>query len=426
MKSLVLLLVGVRLAFPQARVGEPLRPQSHTSTDARIAADSKALTGRPDDNRLAAALALDYIQKMRETVNFDYLNLAAKLVERILDRDPGNYDALRLRSEIDMERHDFARVAEYSLEMTKFAPSDPGAWGSLGDASMDLGEYKSAGEAYDKMLALRPDLASYNRVAWYHFVTGDAAGAVRLMQAAISAGSAQPENVAWCLADLGGIYWKIGKADDAVAAYRQALEVFPNYYPAWAGLGRIASARDRVNDAIADFRKAQDTVPMPEYAQALQDLYTRAGAPKMAKQQSDLIDAIEITMRASGEKTNRNVALLYADQNRNLERARELINQEAKVRPDVYTHDAMAWVLFRQGQLEDALKASEMARSLGTPEPVFHFHAGMIEDALGHKTAACAEFAKALALNEQFEYQQARTAREHCPGLGASAGAASR
>ncbi len=412
MKLVGFVVVAAVAAFGQGRVREPLTVGGR-STDLRITMDSQALAAKPANNKLAAALALDYIQKMRETVNFDYLNLAEKLVDAILERDPGNYEALRLRSEIGMERHDFGLVAGYALEMTKYAPNDPGAWGNLGDASMDLGEYARAGEAYRKMLALRPDLASYNRVAWFHFVTGDSENAIRLMQAAVGAGNPKPENVAWCLADLGGIYWKTGKVNDAIAAYRRALAVYPNYYPAWAGLGRIASAMNQVHDAIEDFRKAQDTVPMPEYAQALQDLYTRAKAMRLAKQQSDLIDAIEVTMRASGEKTNRNVALLYADQNRKLDRARELVENEIKVRPDVYTQDALAWVLFRQGELAAAWEASEKARALGTPEPAFHFHAGMIADAQGKKELARAEFAAALGLNPQFDFHQAAIAREH-------------
>lgn len=394
----------------QNRVLEPLALGPGKSTDARIAADSQAVRANPSDNRLSARLALDYLQKMRETVNFDYVNLAAKLVEGILERDPGNYGALRLRTEIDMERHEFARVAESSIEMTHFAPNDPGAWGSLGDSSMELGEYRRAGDAYQRMLALRPELASYNRVAWHRWVTGDAPGAIAMMQAAISGGSPAPENVAWCLADLGGMYWKVGKPDEAAEAYRRALEVFPGYYAAWAGLGRMASAHDDVKTAIEAYLKAQATVPMPEYAEALEDLYTRAGDPARARQQRRLIDAIEITMRAAGEKTNRNMALLDADQNRNLDRAEELIVNEIALRPDVYTHDALAWVLFRQGKFEEARRASAAALSLGTPEPVFHFHAAMIWDALGKKDEAAREFQAARALNAHWDFHQSQVA----------------
>ena len=44
--------------------------------------------------------------------------------------------------------------------------------------------------------------------------------------------------------------------------------------------------------------------------------------------------------RSSGERTNRNLALIFADHDRNLDRAADLVENEIKVRPDVYTQDA--------------------------------------------------------------------------------------
>lgn len=403
------------LALGQMRTLQPL-PGGGGKTDARVAAAAAALAARPGDARLSNELALAYIQKMRETVDFSYLNRASKLVDSVLEHDPGNYEGLRLRSEIAMERHEFALVAEYSEETTRFAPNDPGAWGSLGDALMELGEYQRAGEAYAKMLALRPDLASYNRVAWHRFVTGDASGAIATMRAAIASRSPAPENVAWCLADLGGILWKLGKEAEASTAYREALVAFPGYFPAYAGLGRIASATNHPREAAEFFLKAQAAAPMPEFAEALEDLYTRMGNARAALNQRQLIDAIESTMRAGGEKTNRNMALLFANQNRNLDRARELVANEIKVRPDIYTFDALAWVLFRQGQFEAAQTASQKALALATPEPAFHFHAAMIAQALGQNDRAGAEFQKALALNPNFDFHQASVAREMVSG----------
>jgi tetratricopeptide (TPR) repeat protein len=174
----------------------------------------------------------------------------------------------------------------------------------------------------------------------------------------------------------------------------------------------MASAQNDVRAAIDAYLRAQATVPMPEYAEALEDLYMRSGDPHRARQQRELMDAIEITMRASGEKTNRNVVLLYADQNRDLDRATELIENEIVLRPDVYTHDALAWVLFRRGKFEEAQRASATALSLGTPEPLFHFHAGMILDALGKREEAAHEFDTALALNPRWDFHQSALARQ--------------
>ncbi len=391
-------------------------------TDERIAAYSKAVAGQPGSAHLQALLARAYIQKMRETVDFSYLDKASAIVEAVLVRDAGNYEALRLRSEIDMERHEFARVAEYSQEMTRYAPDDPANWGSLGDASMELGRYDAALEAYRKMLALRPDLASYNRIAWYQFVNGHLEEAIALMKNAIAASSAAAENVAWCWNDLGNIYFKTGHLVEAEAAYTKAIAVFPGYYPAYAGMGRVRGAQKRWKEAIESFRHAQATVPMPEFAAALSDLYELAGNPVESRKQRDLLDAIDQMNRASGERTNRNVALIFADHDRNLDRAAELADNELKVRPDVYTEDAVAWVRFKQRRYSEAEAAADKALSLHTPEPAFYYHAGLIAQAMGKSDEAVALLRRAADLNAEFDPVQGPKLRRALAAVGTSHG----
>jgi tetratricopeptide (TPR) repeat protein len=408
--------LGVLICFlaasglAQTRSSEP-PPREAMGTDARITAASRALKASPENSRAACQLALAFIRKMRETVDGQYLDRAASLVNDVLARDPADYEALRLRTEIAMEKHEFARVAEYSEEMTRFAADDPGAWGFLGDALMELGQYRRAGEAYARMIALKPALASFNRVAWHRFVTGDAKAAIELMNAAIQAGSKLPDDMAWCLADLAGIYWKTGAVEGSEQAYRRALTYSPNYYPAWAGMGRIASARNQVKQAIAAYLHAQAIVPLPDFAAALEELYIRAGDTAKARGQRALLDSAAITLRASGEKANRMLALIYADTGQQLDRAEELTANELDARPDVYSWDARAWVLFHQNELDEAWSAAQNALRFGTAEPAFHYHAGMIARAMGRKEDAQRELRAALALNPNWNYAQAREAR---------------
>ncbi len=348
-------------------------------------------------------LAKTYIQKIRETVDFGYLDRASTLVDDVLIHDPSNFQAIRLRSEISMERHEFQKVAEYSEEVTKLAPNDPWSWGMLGDSLMELAKYNSAEAAYEKMVTLKPGLSSYNRLAYVQFVTGHADAAISLMRSAIESGADAPENTAWCLVDMGGMLFKIGRVADAQHAYEQALAEFPGYYPALAGLARVATSREKWDLAIENYKKAQAAVPMPEYAAALNEIYMHIGQPAEAKKQRDLIDVIEAMGRAGGEKTNRNLALIYADQNRELDRALELIENEVTVRPDIYTQDALAWVLYKRKRYSEAEKASHFALSQGTSEPVFYYHAGMIAVALGKKDEARNYLKRALFLNEHFD-----------------------
>jgi tetratricopeptide (TPR) repeat protein len=381
MNSVVLLLSAILLLNAQDLSGPRAMSVPRASTDERIRAAEQQLDKSPNSPGIEATLASAYLQKLRETGDGSYLERASKLVERMELQDGGSSSALRLQNEIDLQRHDFRAVAERARSMTKYAPSDPGNWGNLGDASMELGEYGEAGEAYTKMFALRPNLASYNRLAFYRFVTGDAAGAIAAMRQAVEAGGALPENTAWCRAELGDMYFKTGQLAQAESAYRSALDLFPTLHRAFAGLGKVEAARGHAEAAIRDYEQAQRIVPLVEYAGALEKLYRGLGSLKKADGQLAMIDAIDALGRASREQTNRNLALLLADRGRRLDRALELMQAEIPVRGDVYTWDAMSWVLFKLGRLQEARAASLKAVRMSTPEPDFYRHAAAIAEA---------------------------------------------
>ena len=103
---------------------------SHEPTDIRIKTFEKLLAAKPDDLKLQTDLISAYLQKVRETSDFGYLTRASKIVDRILEKDGGNFTALRFENEIDLQRHDFKAVAERSQDMVKYAPSDAGTWGN--------------------------------------------------------------------------------------------------------------------------------------------------------------------------------------------------------------------------------------------------------------------------------------------------------
>jgi tetratricopeptide (TPR) repeat protein len=276
---------------------------------------------------------------------------------------------------------------------------------------MELGKYSEAADAYQTMIRLRPDLSSYNRAAYYRFVAGDAEGAIAIMKRAIESGSRSPENVAWCLADLGRMYLKTGRIDEAERAFQAALQVFAGYHPAHAGLGWVYMQRGRTTDAIAQFVSAQMAAPLPEYSAALEDLYEAAGRTADAEKQAARLGVIEKLDRAAGFPANRNLAMAYADRKRNLDRALAMIREEMKSRRDVYEQDALAWVLYQRGEFAEAREAAGKAIELGTPEPSFYFHAGMIARSSGDAAGARRFLERALALNPNFDPRHAAEAR---------------
>ena len=409
-----LLATGVFCATMTAQEADSdrlLAAAAHMKTDERIAAYQKLAASKSDDLHYQNLLAGAYIQKMRETTDFGYIERAEKLVAHILTVEAANYEALRLRSEIGLERHHFAEVAGFSREMIRIAPDDAWNWGTLGDSLMELGQYDDAADAYQKMMSLRPNQSSYNRASYYRWVMGDAAGAIAIMQRAIDAGSSAPENTAWCLVDLGNLYFKTGRLEQAAEAFSKALRTFPGYHPAHAGLGRVLAAQGKSADAIENLKRAQAVVPMPEYAAALAELYERTGKEDDARRQRELLDVVDRMVTANNEKVNRNLALAYADQGRKLDRALELAQAELDVRGDVYTYDALAWALFQNGRYAEAEQAAAKALRFGTPEPAFYFHAGMIASALSKQQDAAKSLGHALALSRHFDPRQAEIAQ---------------
>lgn len=379
-------------------------------TDDHISMYETLVKAQPQALHYQNLLAGAYIQKVRESMDYSYLDRASAILTSVLGEDSRNYEASRLRTEIALERHDFRAAAAYSRTLTEWAPNDSWNWGTLGDALTEMGDYDKAADAYQKMVTLRPDLSSYNRAAWFRFLYNDADNAVKFMQMAISSGSAMQENTAWCEVELGKIFLKTGRVADAGKAFEAALRYFPDYHPALAGLAQSQAARADWKQAIENMRRAQAATPLPDYAAALYDYYTAAGDTKQAEKQKEMILVIDQVGQAAKEKANRNMAIIYADHDWNLGRALELAKEEMEVRGDIYTFDALAWALFKNRQYPEAGEAMKKALAFHTPEPMFYYHAGLIANALGRKDEAREMLQRALSLNPNFDARQAALA----------------
>ncbi len=356
-------------------------------------------------------LAGAYVQKTRETTNFDYLNRASKILDSVL-AEKQDYEALRLRNIVELTLHHFSKAAGYAREMIARWPGDVQSWGTLGDALLEMGQYDAARDAFAKMMQLKPGLMSYNRMGFYRFVTGDPEAGIALMKDAVKAGARYPENKAWCLVELGNMYFKLGRWAEAEAAYSDAVATFPASHTAYAALAGVAAAKGDLAGAIEKYKRAQSITPMVQYAGALYDLYRASGNAAEARRQSEMIDLVAKLEAAAGQKANRTLSLVYANQDRELAASLELAQADLELRQDVYTYDALAWALFKNRRYEEAWRASQAALQLGAPEAVFYYHAGMIANARADASAAQKYLRRALELNAGFDFGQAAVARQ--------------
>ncbi len=150
------------------------------------------------------------MQRARETGNLSDYQEAKSAFQAALAINPKNSAAMAGMAWVHGSLHEFDASIQWALRAIALDPQNPDAYGLLGDAAVERGDYDAAFELYQKMLDIRPDLASYSRGAHLLFVTGDILAATALMEKAIAAGSPFVENIAWCRAELARMHMSTG------------------------------------------------------------------------------------------------------------------------------------------------------------------------------------------------------------------------
>jgi tetratricopeptide (TPR) repeat protein len=326
-----------------------------------------------------------------------------------------------------MGEHRFADALSYALKALSLGTGDVSPFAIVGDAYADMGEYDEAAAAYAKLtprdmtLSPRAAYARDSRLAYLKFVAGDTAGAIELMKTSVAEGAEAQlphENLAWLYYELGEFETQAGDAESADAAYFDALNTHPGDYRALAALGKLRANNGRYEEAIVLYQKVIAVVPMPIFIAELGDLYARTGNQAEAQKQYALVEYIGLLGKINQVLHNRDLALFYADHDTKLPEALNLAQKELEVRHDIYTWDALAWALFKNGKLAEAASASEKAMRLGTKDPILLYHAGMIAEKMGQREKALSELKEALAINPNFHPVYAKAASDKVAALG--------
>jgi tetratricopeptide (TPR) repeat protein len=418
-EKLALLLAIILMAACGSAAGQ-------TTTDVTIRSLETHLKLYPQDFKSYDALGASYIQKGRETADASYYELAKGALDKSLDQvssGPAAASAKTHMAVVAMSEHQFEEALYWSRQALSLGSGDPSPWAIVGDALTDLGEYESADDAYARLRdPLHPENESNglayernSRLAYLHFLNGDAPGAVRLMRSAIALAITlhlPVENVSWSRYQLGEICFKSGDLNGAEQAYTAGLAIDPNSYRNLAGLGEVRTAQERYPEAITLYQKAIAVVPYPAFAAALYDLYLHEGRSNDAHKQLELLEFVGKLNPLNERLFYRELALFYADHNLKLKESVELAKNELAVRHDIYTWDILAWVLFKNSMVPEAAEAIDKALALGTGDALLDFHAGMIELQLGRSERAQRLLENALTLNPHFHLVYAGQAQE--------------
>jgi tetratricopeptide (TPR) repeat protein len=425
--AMVILLVGFRLT---AGNPAPSTPRAEAALNGGHVLDGNGTLGlKPPAERVAfwearvehggsyldlIHLADAYLDRSRATGDLGDLERADLALDRAGEDAPYPEQVDVRRALVAFALHDFQRAMRIADELLAAHPTDLAALGVAGDARLETGDLDGARLNYQRLAQLAPSPGAWSRLARISFLTGDIAAAERLVARAAASAEEEgaPDAVAFYRFQLGELRRASGDVPGAARAYKQSLTALPDYVPATAGLARVREAQGRRAEAIRLLEAATVRLPQPELVAALGDLYELAGGHRAAERQWALVERIAQVAAAGGSVYDRQLVLFAADHDRGIQAAVRRARAELEVRGDIYGHDALAWVLFKAGEVEEAASEAAIALSLATPDPRLAYHAGMIAAARGDLAAAQDLLAQAVEGAVYLPPLQARVATD--------------
>ncbi len=263
-------------------------------------------------------------------------------------------------------------------------------YGLLTDANIELGRYDDAEKSAQWMLDLRPgNIPALTRAAYLRELFGDIEGAIELMQSAFTRMPYQEtEDRAWVLTQIGHLELVRQKPAAAEQVLQQALGLFPNYHYALGQLADVRTAQKRFREAADLQQQRYGVAPHPENLFELAEAQARAGmTADAAKSYAAFEQGARAEMKGD-DNANRELIAYLAGPGKKPGEALKLAEQEIAKRGDVYTREAYAWALFKNGRRAEAKREIATVLAVGVQHPRVLERAALIQGKPAAKTAS--------------------------------------
>ncbi|MFI2211115.1 tetratricopeptide repeat protein [Streptomyces sp. NPDC020141] len=395
-------------------------PAALPELNALIAERERWLRGRPGDEESWAVLGTAYAERGARFADWDALPRAERALRRSLELVPaadGNTEALLGLAALAGARQDFRAARDHARQALKQRPRRWTVHRALIDAYSGLGDYKAVAASLEKLTGLYAGPQARGVAARVYRDKGWREDAAATAYDAVAAAEGVAERAA-ALHRFGDLDWERGEPAEAIASYDLALRLDPGHRPALASRARALAALGRTDEALRDYRTVLERGPSAEYALEAGELYESLGLGEEAG--ARYAAALAAARRATAAGVNQELPLgrYEADHGDPEEAVRRLSAEWERGRRGMETADALGWALFRAGRAKEALPYAKRATKEGLRSPLFSYHRGEIERALGLYGPARRDIGQALRINPYFSPLLAPAARAALTALG--------
>ena len=361
----------------------------------------------PDDILAQNRLADIYLQRLRDTGDYEWLWRAGEAARRSLASVPAeqNPSGLFMQARVEYESHHFAAARDLASVLTKIESGKSRGFALLGDALLEFGDLEQAAAAYDEMQKRKGDpVETETRLARLDLARGPHDSARTHFEKAFEAtrelSPASPEIAAWSLVQLGQLAFNTGQWDAAEKNFQAALAERPDDFAALEHLGELRAAQEKYDESISLYGKVVARTPRPEFQQALGDVYAAMGKiADAATWHARARDAYLKSAQESNAHYFHHLAGFFSDTEENPVEALKWARRDLELRHSAAAKDALAWALYRGGEFESAATAAREALANGSKDAHILFHAGLIFLAAGDAVRGKETLAEAARIN---------------------------
>ena len=170
----------------------------------------------------------------------------------------------------------------------------------------------------------------------------------------------------------------------------QALQLFPGYHYALGGLADVRTSQKRFREAADLQQQRYSSAPNPEHLFELAEAQARAGMTGAAAASYLAFETAARKEMAIDDNANRELVSYLVGAGKKPAEGLALAQSEIAKRGDVYTREAYAWALFKNGQRAAARKEIAAVLAVGVQHPRVLERAALIQGKPVAKTAVTA------------------------------------
>jgi len=362
------------------RQGQLATASEWAKTQQKVAELKMKISVDPNDVKPRLQIASIYISEARITGEHPYYYPAIhQILDGVLAIEPKNFEATVLKASVCLSQHKFVEAKALGEKAMALNPSHAYVYGILIDANVELGNYKDAIAASDKMQSLKPSLEAYSRASYLREIHGDYKGAIEAMKLAVEAGLPSSEPQCWSRNTLADLYTKVGDFKKAEQLYKINLAMRPSYAFSYAGLAKVEENKKSYDAALQLLDSAAAILPEFSFHEHMADIYVLQGKTEKAMAKYNEVKKMLAEDEASGHAVNLEMAQLLVKMN-DLDAAEKYAMKEYEVRPNnIQVANELAWIAFKKRDGAKAKQFLTVAKSTGNNDAELRERSIMIE-----------------------------------------------